>query len=41
MTALLFALALLAVPFLFLAILLLAALLAGTTRFARFIRIVL
>jgi hypothetical protein len=40
-TTLFFALALLALAFLFLAIFVLAALLSGTTRFARFVRIVL
>jgi len=40
-TALFFTLALLALTFLFLAILLLVALLPGTTRFARFVRILL
>jgi hypothetical protein len=40
-TTLFFALALLPLAFLFLAIFVLAALLSGTTRFARFVRIVL
>jgi len=40
-TALLFALALLPLPFLSLAIFVLTALLSGTTRFAGFVRIVL
>ena len=40
-TALFFALALLPLAFLSLAIFVLAALLSGTTRFARFVRIVL
>jgi hypothetical protein len=40
-TPLFFALALLPLAFLFIAIFVLAALLSGTTRFARFVRIVL